>query len=316
MYPEQLEALGRWLSCPDDGTPLGWRLSALECPACGRDYQARDNVLDLTPRSPVPLEPGSVSREYADYYRVEYGREAASAEPVAWGAPESLPPHALRHKLRQVAQVLKILAGPSPVPDAVFCDVTGAAGHYTFAASGLFPWVLHCDLCPGALRYASEKASKLGLRNIFFLRVDYFQLPFRASLDRMICMDTLIRGRTHEISLLRNIHGSLAPGGRALVDFHNWWHNPLRRIGLLSDNFRGNASYSARQCRELLHQAGMEEYRYFPFRQERDEETSGSGLVARSARLIPPTRLMYLVSSKASSQGGVTALPAAAGGGL
>ncbi len=28
--------------------------------------------------------------------------------------------------------------------------------------------------------------------------------------------------------LLKSIAGCLKPTGRAVIDFHNWWHNPLR----------------------------------------------------------------------------------------
>jgi SAM-dependent methyltransferase len=193
----------------------------------------------------------------------------------------------MHRKTRQVERVMKIVSAQAGPGGLSFCDLTGDAGHYTFAAASRFRWVLHCDLSLDALAYASRKASTLGIENILFLRVDYFRPPFRASIDRMICMDTLIRGPAHEVRVLRAMKESLAPGGEALVDFHNWWHNPFRRLGLLPDNFTGNASYTSTSSLLLLERAGIDRCRYFGFHQEfREGSVRG--------KLVPPTRLMYL----------------------
>ena len=86
---------------------------------------------------------------------------------------------------------------------------------------------------------------------MIFLRVDYLKLPFSQALDYVICLDTLIRGRDHERGLLASIRDALKPGGHAVLDFHNWWHNPLRRLGLLPQNFGGNTSYNYRESCKL-----------------------------------------------------------------
>jgi SAM-dependent methyltransferase len=128
------------------------------------------------------------------------------------------------------------------------------------------------------------------ISNVIFLRVDYFALPFCRSLDCVICFDTLIRGWDHETVLLAKIRSALSDGGKALVDFHNWWHNPLRRLGLLPQNFGQNRSYTRRRAEELLRKVGIEEWRMEPFRQEFDPS---SRLKKRLSSLVPPTRLIY-----------------------
>jgi len=54
------------------------------------------------------------------------------------------------------------------------------------------------------------------------------------------------------------------------VDFHNWWHNPLRRVGLLPDNFSGNKSYTRKELRSLLESSGVGPFQTRPFVQELD----------------------------------------------
>jgi hypothetical protein len=68
------------------------------------------------------------------------------------------------------------------------------------------------------LNYARRKAAERHLENIFFLRIDYFQPPFRHSLDRVLYLDTLIRGEAHDAMLMRSIADSLQPSGKAVID--------------------------------------------------------------------------------------------------
>src|SRR5260370_29930293 len=113
-----------------------------------------------------------------------------------------------------------------------------------------------------SLQYARRRSRKMDVANVFFLRVDYFALPFCQSLNRILCLDTLIRGRDHEKALLGQIQGALAGEGSAIVDFHYWWHNPLRRLGLLPQNFGLNQSYTRRDSERLLWESGIEDWRY------------------------------------------------------
>jgi SAM-dependent methyltransferase len=172
----------------------------------------------------------------------------------------------------------------------VLCDIAAGAGHYTFAYAQHFHRVLHCDLSLQNLNYARYKARQRNIENIVFLRIDYFHPPFRHSLDVTLCLDTIIRGNEHDRLLLNSIVGTLTPDGKAIVDFHNWWHNPLRRMGLLKENFISNKSYSKKSAESLLAAAGIVEFEYYPFCQEFDMD---GRFGAACARLMQPTRHIY-----------------------
>ncbi len=287
--------LSRRIICPDDGGVLRWTEGSFACSNCEREYRPLNGILDLLPSSPTLLPAGSVSPEYTDYYMTERLRTVASERPAAWGVPEEMPETRLRHKNMQVSTVLDIIARGSSLDSMVFCDITGGAGYYTFPAAMKFGRVLHCDLSLDGLTYASRKAANLGISNLFFLRLDYLKSPLSNLIDRAICTDTLIRGRFHEALLLKNIQNSLRDGGECLIDFHNWWHNPLRRLGLLPNNFSGNKSYSRSEVESILTECGITSFKYFPFRQE---YCRNADVLARLSRLIPPTRLMYLFSGE------------------
>jgi len=82
--------------------------------------------------------------------------------------------------------------------------------------------VVHCDLDVGSINYAYELSRRDNLERILFVRCDYLQLPFASNIfDRIICMDTLERGLSHEIRLLTEILRCLKPGGKVAIDFHN-----------------------------------------------------------------------------------------------
>jgi SAM-dependent methyltransferase len=174
--------------------------------------------------------------------------------------------------------------------EAVLCDISAGAGYYTFEYADDFRVVLHCDLSVDNLTYAWRKARCRGIRNIVFLRADYFALPFRQTLDRILCFDTLIRGEAHDSALLSSIVRSLKPSGSAVIDFHNWWHNPLRRLGLLPENFHSNRSYVRAEAEKLLRDTGISEFGYWPFFQEFKREDRMADILLR---LLPPTRLVY-----------------------
>ena len=187
---------------------------------------------------------------------------------------------------------LSLLQADCEADRQLFCDLSAGAGYYTLEYSRHFQHVLHCDLSIESINYAHSQSKKYSIENIIFLRLDYFNLPFFSNIRNILCFDTLIRGEEHERLLLRSIKRALAPGGRALVDFHNWWHNPLRRIGLLQKNFPSRGSYGRRRVEQFLREAGLARYEFFPFYQEFERH----GIIGQlGSFIIPPTRLVYRV---------------------
>jgi len=267
------DEVARYLSCPDDGAVVQHKGDALQCVACARLFPLRENSVEMLPSGPVEIpEPEMPAECRQGYLQARSHKWAKHEDALPFGAPESLSPKLRRVRERQTAEVLRsvlIEAGPANCRE-MFCDLSAGAGHATFAAARKFRLAFHCDLSLAAVRYASTAAKRLGVDNLVVVRADYFRPPFRNSVQRMTCLDTLIRGPWHELRLLASIRQALAPGGAALVDFHNWWHNPLRRMGLLRQNFGTNRSYTRREVLSLLEQAGIEEFELGAFFQEGD----------------------------------------------
>ena len=284
-------ALAGILYCPDDGATLACGQSRIECSACGRRFQiSEDGVVDLLPlRHAEIAEAGNTA--YWNEYKEEIQRPyKPNPMAIAWGAPEISGSAWLRKRLRQVRGVRPLIADSKFSKSQIFCDIAAGAGNYTLAYASDFRIVLHCDLSASNLSYAARKAKRLGVRNVYFLRVDYFSLPLANSIDRVVCLDTLIRGERHEIALLQSIRKSLRPEGHAIVDFHNWWHNPLRRLGLLRQNFGENRSYRRTEAEALLRKAGIELFDFTPFYQEFDGDWKKRRF---ATSVLQPARLLY-----------------------
>jgi ubiquinone/menaquinone biosynthesis C-methylase UbiE len=288
LDPEEIELL---LCCPDDGATMAAQASGFRCQKCHRFYPwlAR-NILELLPSEPIALPERSELARYREGYRHEFSRPREIRENAkAWGAAEDLSRQCVRLRERQAREVLQFLRGKQNESEWIFCDLSGGAGYCTLNAAAKYRLVFHCDLSFDALAYASAKANASHLENIIFVHADYFQPPFRSSIHHLACLDTLIRGPWHEKRLLQSIQAVLAAGGAAVVDFHNWWHNPLRRLGLLPDNFLGNKSYTRRELRKLLANSGIGQFETMPFVQEVDLLGARGSVFAQ---FIPPTRLM------------------------
>jgi SAM-dependent methyltransferase/uncharacterized protein YbaR (Trm112 family) len=290
----------RYLACPDDKSSLDYRAEALVCNQCGRIYPVvGGELVELLPREPaVP----AANRDYEIEYHRQFHRVFESGDSsMAWGTPESSSSAWMRKRERQGSAVLQeLMGGDRPLNELVLCDVSAGPGNYTLSYAAHCKYVLHCDLSVDSLQYALRRSRRMNVANVFFLRVDYFALPFRQSLDRILCLDTLIRGRDHEKALLGQVQGALAREGRAIVDFHYWWHNPLRRLGLLPQNFGQNESYTRRDSERLLRESGIEEWRYIPFYQEFEPTNSSSKTLLS---VLPPTRLLYEFGSSRSIGG-------------
>ena len=285
-----LEYLSQFLRCPDDGATLDPLAGCLACALCRRRFPLEDgNYVSM-----VSLQPARLAEDTS--YAAGYLAARADDDPTAlpsWSIAEESSGRLFEYKRRQVDQVQSLVSEDRPELD-LLCDFSAGPGYYTLEYAKRWRYVIHCDLCAGSIAYARRMARDARIGNILFVRMDYLRPAFHQSAPRIICLDTLIRGREHERALAGSIHQSLAPDGAAVIDFHNWWHNPLRRLGLLPENFNHNRSYSLRELAPLLAAAGISRYETIPFHQELDP---AGGLYSLLARLLPPTRWMYRVKS-------------------
>ena len=301
MPPDPAE-IARYLACPDEGALLGPDSAGLRCLSCSRLFPfRRPNLLEILPSKPLAISasevPAKVPVEYETAYSEAYsGVWESSDDTLPWGANETSSPKTVKRRKHHTREVFRLLREAPGDADGVFCDLSAGAGHTTFVAAPHSWLVFHCDLSIAAVRYASAKAARMGLDNMVIVHADYFRPPFRNSIQRLTCVDTLIRGPWHEAQLLASIRQSLAPGGSAVVDFHNWWHNPLRRLGLLRQNFGENRSYSKREVLQLLKQAGFDELAMTGFIQEADPQRLSARVLRR---VLPATRFMVRLTSPA-----------------
>lgn len=283
-----LQSLHSILSCPDDGSELRIFSDLLECVQCKRQYPSyAPNLVELLPLQPSMPDDGSAYA--ASYATIRKKSFEWREDRVAWGAPEVFPAAWVERRNRQVTAVRNLICEDAG-PRNLLCDFSAGAGYYTLEYANDWKHVVHCDLSVNSLTYTHRKAAKLGVQNILFVRMDYLRPPFRRSLQRIICLDSLVRGDKHETRLLHAIQGSLGEGGKAIVDFHNWWHNPVRRLGLLTNNFGANRSYSRGEVKRLVASAGIANGDHIPFHQEIRRDFPLKSVLEH---VLPPTRLMY-----------------------
>jgi hypothetical protein len=165
------------ICCPEDGEQLEFSAAGYSCRACSGLYPVSGRIADLCPRSPQPI-PGDTNPQFAqDYSDVFHRPFARSGEALAWGATEVVPARWAQWRERQVRHIQSVLKKQGNETVHTFCDFSAGAGYYTLAYARLFPLVLHCDLSGDSLLYASQKAEKLGIENVLFLRIDYLKPP-------------------------------------------------------------------------------------------------------------------------------------------
>jgi SAM-dependent methyltransferase len=294
---DALSLLEGRIGCPDDGAVLLFEGEKYRCPTCARSFaMLEEGFLDLTPVAPSELFGSKIARPYVRYYGGEF------KDPVseAWGTPERNCEGWITRRQRQVEFALPLVSNGQSCASKVLVDFSGGAGYHTIAYARHFKLVLHCDLSSSNLIYARKRARDRRIDNILFVRMDYFRPPFVGGLERVISFDTLCYGADHELRLLSVIYSALSPDGSAVVDFHNWWHNPLRRLGLLRSNYPLIGSYTRRFAERLLAEAGVSRYEYFPFYQELSLKHPLTPILPL---FVPPTRLTYRITKPAGPAG-------------
>lgn len=277
----ELKKLLPLLCCPDDQSPMEYRFPYLVCTRCKKKHTIHgENFIELMPKSTQfhhKQNPG-----YQSYYQREFNRKFTwIKEAKAWGRIDLNPASWAKKRMRQVEFVKQRL-----VKTAIVCDVSAGAGNYTFDLAKQFDLVIHCDLSVINLNDVYCRAQAQKVKNLVLIRCDYFKLPFKNSIDQLICLDTLVRGESHEKRLLSSLLSAVSPQGTIMADFHNWWHNPLRRMGLMPQNF--DTSYTRKQTERLLDRAGITDRHYYPFHQEFSPDSASVLKLA-----IPPTRFVY-----------------------
>ena len=242
-----------YLCCPDDGSAISIRGGRIVCLGCGRDYSIlAENFIEMLPLE-FPAwelkdgEPKGSELMYAEEFKTKFDWKSESP---GWGDLSAAPQ---RSRAFYHAQLTAIYETLSPKGSDMAIDVSGAVGNHSVALSDKVRVMVNCDLHGPSILTAYRRKKE----NMMCVRAPYLKLPFSSeTFDWAICTDTLIRGRTHEVKLLRELVRIIKPGGKAVVDFHN-----RRR----SSSSKAICLYSREEVESILHEAGISKYEVFSF---------------------------------------------------
>lgn len=282
-----IDFLLRFLICPDCSSELQKRVDYAQCLSCGRMYEIfNNNLINILPSHKFKREGGSyVERRSIEIYNRLFKEPWTMKEdPLPWGL--NIPAN-YKKKLNKHKYLINKL-----VPDKMkfFCDISAGSGRFSWEIARMSDMAVLCDLSVDAAIYLSRKAINEKLNNIFILRCDYFQPPFKQNnFDFALCNDTLIYGLTHEARLLSSIYSLLKIKGKAVLDipykYHRgFWHKPY------------TFAYSKKEMENMLEGAGFYINNYLPLYHELSYDLEELRFSSKLLKLmLPPTRYIYTV---------------------
>lgn len=242
--------------CPDDGANITLGKAHLECPRCGRHFPIfKDNFIEMLPStfpewrlSEENKENLKTEKSYKDIFDREFSWHEKSD---GWGDLSAANPGYRAFVKSEVKRISELI---SPSNEKIVADISGGVGNYSIPLSESVKAVFHCELDVESIQTAYHRGKG---RNIFFIRTPYLKLPFDSDVfDNVVCTDTLLRGRGHELMLLTEIKRILKNGGRAVVDFHNpklFYRDP------------DICQYNRKEIASLLLEADIKQYEAYPF---------------------------------------------------
>lgn len=265
---DKIELIKKHVCCPDCKTSISYEGSHFRCDNCQRQFPFYDNaILEILPKTPSKYAFDVRSGYHEKVYNQLFSSKRQEVDPeTSWANPDKVPVKWLKKKNEHVGFIKNIIEKNIPGRE-VLCDFTGSSGYYTFELRKLFKWVFHCDLSIESLLFAKKRAEAQHIDNLIFIRADYTKPPFNSTLDLIICGDTLIYSPYHEGLLLNGMQQSLKEDGQAIFDFHNWWHNPLKQIGIMKTEFGFCYSYSKKETDGFVNRY-FSSFKYWPYYQE------------------------------------------------
>lgn len=208
-----------YLACPDDGGSLEISDSKLLCKSCKTSFRIiNENTVELIAKNSFKMVSSDTVDSYSKYYSElrEIGHPTNSKTRL-WGLNST---SGFVDNLRKT--ISKI------VGKKIVCDIGAGVGNYSLFLAQKSDFVFHCDLDMEALDVARQKAKKVNLKNIFFVRCDYLYLPFTSnSLPCLTCIDVLEKGREHDTKLIKQITNKSKD--LVVIDFHSKERTKLNR---------------------------------------------------------------------------------------
>ena len=252
MQTDKIKIIEQYVCCPDCKTKIVFETTNFICTECKREFPYSDGILEMLPSQPVHYAFDQRSGYHEKIYTTLFHTKKEEADPEkSWATPELVPAKWLKTKLYHV-NFIKNLIEKNTTQRISFCDFSGGSGYYTFEYHKMFDIIFHCDLSIESMLYTKKRADKQNINNIIFIRTDYTQPPFSGTLDLIYCGDSLIYSPFHEGLVLNGMRQSLKEDGHAIFDLHNWWHNPLKRLGLMKNDFGACYSYTKKQTDDYV----------------------------------------------------------------
>lgn len=215
-----IKQIVKLLKCPDCDGPL-MLSEKLFCKKCKRKFYFEGNFIDLLPKTSVKLKK-VFSQKAFNYYQEQFlvdPKEKFRSLDV-WGEYNTA-----NKGYRAFLEAEKdLIQKHFPKKKDVFCDISAASGFYTLSFARNYKLILHCDLNIKYLRYSMNKAKKQNIRNVVFIRSDYFRPPFKKnSINMLLCTDSLeYYGPENDARVLAANYESLAKNGVMIFDIHSY----------------------------------------------------------------------------------------------
>jgi len=246
--------------CPDDHWSLELYKDYLECQKCQRRFSIfSKNLVEILPEE-IPqwnLSDEDNKQDEEEYKKICSEKFIWVENPKGWGFFPELRPGSRAFVKKEIDKIKNIIL--SHRQNGLIIDVSGGSGNYSLPLSSLTPLMVCCEADIQSLLTAYYSANRLKIKNIIFVRANYLRLPFQDNIfDTVICIDTLERGKNHEIKLIEEIYRILKEDGVGILDFHNL--RPLAKIFNPKITF-----YSKKEIEVLLRKLNIKKFEIYPF---------------------------------------------------
>lgn len=204
----------KYFACPNDGSELKSLSHALICKTCNEKFKIiNENTFDLVSKNSPIIELDSSTDWYRNFY--SYVKKTGSGDS---SSSSQYTPFLKVKRLGYITQSLKIIQ--KFTKNQIVYDMGAGRGDYSLALANQASLVFHCDLDLKAINTARKEANNLGLKNIIFVRCDYFHLPFHSnSIPFLTCFGSLLRGKDHDEKVLEQFLRTVKKDGMLFVDF-------------------------------------------------------------------------------------------------
>lgn len=273
------------LVCPDCRGEIQKNRSNIQCLSCGRYFEKfYNNCVNLLPsqRSVWRGETEIEKKSIYIYNKLFDEPFIWKENPTPWGLNIPVNYQKKLHKHRYMLYKL--------MPESIenFCDISAGSGRFSLEIAKRTKLSILCDLSVDSAVYLSKQIINEGLNNIFVIRCDYLQPPFKKNIfDLVLCNDTLIYGYEHEMKLLSSIYFISKVGGQCILDFsykyhRGFWHKPY------------TFAYSKKNMIKMLESAKFKILDIVPLYYELANDLEEKRLISTVLKyFLPPTRYLF-----------------------